>query len=117
MDNLVQLCRHHHRLLHEGGFSVEGRPSGQLVFRRPDGRAIRAVPRSPRRGDPGCLVETNRRRGRRMTPTTCAPRWEGERLDLGLAVDAVLACAPLQAAPVPPAESPEDAAAPAAAAA
>jgi hypothetical protein len=33
LDNLVQLCRHHHRLVHEGGFSCERRPGGKLVFR------------------------------------------------------------------------------------
>jgi hypothetical protein len=37
LENLVQLCRFHHRLLHEGGYSVE-RAGTELVFRRPDGR-------------------------------------------------------------------------------
>ena len=32
MENLVLLCRHHHRLIHEGGFGVEMRAafSGQI---------------------------------------------------------------------------------------
>jgi hypothetical protein len=33
LDNLVQLCRHHHRLVHEGGFTCERSPGGKLVFR------------------------------------------------------------------------------------
>jgi hypothetical protein len=38
-----------------------------------------------------------------MTPETCVPRWYGERLDLGFAVDAVLAIAPVED-PSPPGE-------------
>jgi hypothetical protein len=30
LDNLVLLCRHHHRLVHEGGFSVDWGPAGPL---------------------------------------------------------------------------------------
>ncbi|MCH8134505.1 MAG: DUF222 domain-containing protein [Proteobacteria bacterium] len=32
LDNLVQLCRRHHRLVHEGGFGCERRSDGKLVF-------------------------------------------------------------------------------------
>ena len=45
MDNLVELCRHHHRLVHEGGFSV-AILDGKTVFSRPDGRRLHSVPRS-----------------------------------------------------------------------
>jgi hypothetical protein len=38
--NLVLLCSYHHRLLHEGGFSVRFLDDGALEFRRADGRAI-----------------------------------------------------------------------------
>lgn len=94
LGNLVQLCRHHHRLVHEGGYSVERRAGHGLVFRRPDGRTLHAVPRPTRRGDPGCIVADNRRCGSDMTPTTCVPNWHGERLELGNAVEAMIACAP-----------------------
>lgn len=95
LANLVQLCRHHHRLLHEGGYSVETSGSG-FVFRRPDGRRIRAVPRSPR----GCarsLQESNLRHGRRIDPEASVPLWAGEHLDLDLGVQAMLSIAPLEA--------------------
>lgn len=39
LENLIQLCRHHHRLVHEGGFSVRRRGE-EVVFRRPDGRVV-----------------------------------------------------------------------------
>jgi hypothetical protein len=45
LDNLVVLCRHHHRLVHEGGFSVRRTAIGELEFRRPDGRLIAPSPR------------------------------------------------------------------------
>jgi hypothetical protein len=40
LDNLTLLCSHHHRLLHEGGFAIRRDASGDLYFRRPDGRVI-----------------------------------------------------------------------------
>lgn len=39
-DNLTLLCSYHHRLLHEGGFSIRKRHDGELDFRRADGRTI-----------------------------------------------------------------------------
>jgi len=39
-DNLVLLCSHHHRLLHEGGFRIRRDYQGELYFVRADGRAI-----------------------------------------------------------------------------
>jgi hypothetical protein len=44
LDNLVTLCRHHHTLIHEGGWTVAGHPSRRLTFLRPDGSAFRAGP-------------------------------------------------------------------------
>jgi hypothetical protein len=42
-DNLVAVCRFHHRLLHEEGFSVR-RCGDEFIFYRPDGSIIPAVP-------------------------------------------------------------------------
>jgi hypothetical protein len=94
VDNLVQLCRHHHRLLHEGGYSVARRGS-RFIFRRPDGREIRAVSRAPR-GRTSMLRETNRRWGGPLQPDACVPE-SYAHMDLGLCVDAMLTIAPLEA--------------------
>lgn len=40
MDNLVQLCRRHHPLVHEGDFGCERRPDGRLVFRDQRGNIL-----------------------------------------------------------------------------
>ena len=50
LDNLVLLCRRHHRLVHEGGFDVERTADGTLRFTRPDGRVIDEHPRLPTGG-------------------------------------------------------------------
>jgi hypothetical protein len=90
LDNL-QLCRHHHRLLHEGGYTVTKAGAG-FVFRRPDGRQIRPVPRPPR----GCS-RTLRESNRRIDPEATVTRWGGERFHLADNVDALLTFAPPEA--------------------
>ena len=42
LDNLMLLCSHHHRLVHEGGFQIFVDCDGCRSFRRPDGRAVPA---------------------------------------------------------------------------
>jgi hypothetical protein len=90
LGNLIQLCRFHHRLLHEGGYTLERRGRrGVLCFRRPDGRPLHPVPQ-PVEGDPDELERRNSGRGVRVGSETCASRWTGERFDLALAVDALV---------------------------
>jgi hypothetical protein len=40
LENTTLLCTHHHKLLHEGGFTIHRDERGSLYFRRPDGRVI-----------------------------------------------------------------------------
>ena len=86
LHNLVQLCSTHHRLVHEGGFRVERDAGLGLVFRRPDGRRIPDCPANPP-GRPALLPRTRR-------PDACVPL-SHDRLDLELAVDAMLTFAPV----------------------
>ena len=90
LDNLVLLCTHHHRLLHEGGFGVCRQGDGRLVFRRPDGRVVPSLP-SPARGGCGELRARNRRAGLRIGPRTSMPLGRGEPFDRDLAVAGLLA--------------------------
>ncbi len=41
LANLVELCRHHHRLVHEGGFRLSVDDDGGVRVHRPDGRLLR----------------------------------------------------------------------------
>jgi hypothetical protein len=84
LDNLVMLCRYHHRLLHEGGFVVE-RSTHSLVFTAPDGRKL---PRVPRRRDRCAPLP------RASAAAPNQPRYDP--LHLGYAVDAMLDFAPIR---------------------
>jgi hypothetical protein len=84
LSNLVHLCPHHHRLVHEGGYRMEHRAGGALRFRRPDGRPLPTAP-ARARGERRELLRRHGERGLVMTEETCAPRC-GDRLDLGWVV-------------------------------
>jgi len=40
LSNLIHLCRHHHRLVHDHGYQIHGRPDTALTFMTPDGRTL-----------------------------------------------------------------------------
>ena len=89
LDNLVLLCRRHHRAVHEEGFTVRMRASGEVEFRWPDGRPFPDVPSAPHWTGPP-LVPTDARldeAGVVIGPDTATPDWHGERLDLVYAID------------------------------
>ena len=85
LGNLVLLCRHHHRLVHEGGFtlSVERGELGELVFRRPDGRVLEPVPTiTPLNASAeASLIREHQARGLQIDARTPTPGWFGERAD------------------------------------
>ena len=89
LSNLVLLCRRHHRAVHEEGYQVDRQPDGELRFRRPDGRVIPNVPNpSEAPTDPVGTVKThNDEAGVVVGPRTATPGWQGERLDVGYAID------------------------------
>jgi Domain of unknown function (DUF222)/HNH endonuclease len=90
LGNLILLCSHHHRLVHEGGFSVILKRDGSLVFRRPDGRVVPSVP-SPARGSHEELRVRNRGAGIRVKPEAGMALGRGEPFDRELAVGGLLA--------------------------
>ncbi|HEX2253418.1 MAG TPA: DUF222 domain-containing protein [Thermoanaerobaculia bacterium] len=47
LDNLVQLCRHHHRAVHEGGFTVQVLADGEVRFEHPNGLELMPAPPLP----------------------------------------------------------------------
>ena len=48
LDNLVLLCRRHHRLVHEGGFTLERQADGTVAFFYKDGAPLWTAPPPPR---------------------------------------------------------------------
>ena len=89
LDNLIRLCRRHHRAVHEEGFTVERMPGGELRFRRPDGRVlVAAPPLPPVPAEPlASLTARWTRDGIPFDAETSVPSWDGGPVDLGWAVD------------------------------
>ena len=82
LENLLLLCSHHHRLVHEQGWRVEwwGRDK-QAAFRDPKGQVhMGRPPKTPDiPPDPvEALVEDNRRRGADPDFYTAGARWKRE---------------------------------------
>jgi hypothetical protein len=77
LDNLVLLCRRHHRLVHEGGYGVE-LAAGDVRFIRPDGRRLAMAPALSSGGE---LMVDSRVGARSLR---C---WDGTRFNVGYAID------------------------------
>jgi Domain of unknown function (DUF222)/HNH endonuclease len=91
LSNLVLLCRRHHRAVHEEGFQVERGESGELQFRSPHGWVLAYVS-PPSRMPDGAEAKVrawNTSSGITIHPHTATPKWNGERLNLGWAIDAL----------------------------
>ncbi len=102
LDNLVLLCRRHHRTVHEDGFRVEivgdaggeghrgegGDARGSVRFSWPDGRPFANVPpASQLPDDPVAAIESKHATlGIHVGPETTTPCWNGEPLDMGYAI-------------------------------
>jgi len=86
LSNLVSLCRTHHRLVHEGGISVEARLEGGWRFRRPDGREFARLGRAESATDWTRLCLSNAEQDIQIGPDTAASRWNGGTMDYELGV-------------------------------
>ena len=88
--NLVQLCRYHHRLVHEGGFGCEKTTDGRIVFKNQDGNVISRAEYHPTiatNTDPMDLLRQEMP-DIEIDSKTCVTKWEGEKMDYGMAVEA-----------------------------
>jgi hypothetical protein len=89
LDNLVLLCRHHHRAVHEDGYKIQRSSDGELKFLRPQGWEIPYVPPPPPLPqDPleelSVLLEEG---DISIDASSGFPTWEGEPIDLGWAIE------------------------------
>ena len=94
LDNLLTLCRHHHRQLHRGSFTISvhrNEANRELLFSTPSGRTIETsyFPQFP-----DVSAETSAGVWDRIAPDvdagTCVTRWRGEDCDYGMAIDGLL---------------------------
>jgi Domain of unknown function (DUF222)/HNH endonuclease len=91
LDNLVRLCRRHHRAVHEGGFALERTAAG-LAFRDPRNRRLDVAP-TQRLLEPGetplhGVVQRLQADGVAVDAGS-TPVWDGTRFDLGWALTVV----------------------------
>lgn len=89
LDNLILICGHHHRLVHEGGFTVTRSAGGKIRFRKPDGEEVPSLPHTER-GSARELRARNRNAGLRIGPRDSASLGGGEAFDRELAVAGLL---------------------------
>jgi hypothetical protein len=89
LSNLVQLCRFHHRQVHEGRVVIEHLDDGALRFLRPDGWSFDSIDPEATRPVSDWLQLTleHHKQGIRIDEKTAATRWRGEKMDYGLAIE------------------------------
>jgi hypothetical protein len=94
LDNLVTLCRYHHRQLHKGSYRIsldKTAPRQNLIFSTPSGRTLDAshFPQFP-----DVSAETSLSALSVIAPAvnaaTAVTRWQGEDCDYGMAVEVLL---------------------------
>jgi hypothetical protein len=92
LDNLVLLCWQHHRLVHEGGYTVERDAEGGIRFRNRHGIVWPLAPPRPPPGRADDLLNDNHAHGLRIGPDT-NQNGKGGNLDLQRAVAAIASTA------------------------
>jgi hypothetical protein len=96
LDNLVLLCRAHHRAVHDVGYTVVALGDGRFRFGTPRGRELGVTGRiAASATDASGSVSGE-------AVTRPYPTWGGERLDLRLLIDAMVANTVLASGHRPP---------------
>lgn len=99
LDNLLMLCRRHHRAVHEGGFMVTATAEGGWVFDAPDGRRVLNVPPAPEPAGPD--ERTVAASEITWDESLAIPVWDGTPLDVAWALDVLYATGELAGAILP----------------
>lgn len=99
LDNLLKLCRRHHRAVHEEGFRVQLRPGGEVRFYGPDGRHVEEAPPVSRRSSPSLDAQLLDHDGL-VDGWGTIPDWDGRPVDYQAPIDALWE--PRHAEPVRP---------------
>ena len=88
--NLIELCVFHHRLVHEGAWTVTFDGVRLVTFFQPDGTRVPDGCRTAGSAEPLApeFETTNTSHGIEITPWTVTSKWYGEPLDLGLILPA-----------------------------
>jgi hypothetical protein len=88
LSNLVQLCRFHHRQVHEGNVIIQQLDDGALRFVKPNGESFDSVAPNHTQplGDWHQLPAAHEQHGIHIDPKTAATLWRGEKMDYDLGI-------------------------------
>ena len=86
LNNLLSLCRFHHKLVHEGGYTVTRSADGDVRFHDPHGRQLHNRSNLVANDGANALRETHRNLGIDIDPDTIAGNYCGDKLDIDYAV-------------------------------
>jgi hypothetical protein len=89
LENLVGLCRFHHRSVHEGGVTIDALDDGTLEFVLPDGRTAEDHKPATEVAGPG-IEHANRDHGLLIDAATIDSRWDGTPLDTPAATEILM---------------------------
>lgn len=82
LDNLVLLCRHHHTLVHEGGYDCRRATGGEVYFTGPDERRMPEHIRMPPIEERTYAWFNRELSKKQIHPLTCVPQWyAGDDID------------------------------------
>jgi hypothetical protein len=90
LDNLVLLCSHHHRLVHENGFGC-AYVHGEMLFTTPDGAVLPkavALPGLDQLGESAQTFEDDLAEFA-IHKDTCLPNYHGDGMDYDMALQAL----------------------------
>lgn len=88
LENLALLCFHHHRLMHEGGFTMVAEADMTFTFFKPDGSEI-SQRSDLGNGDPKQLIERSKQEQLAIDERTCTTLWDGTPVDFADCVHAL----------------------------
>ena len=86
MSNLLSLCRFHHKLVHEGGYTISRGADGDLRFYDPRGRQLHNRTALSANGGADALRQQHRDLGIDINPDTIVGNYCGDKLDMDYAV-------------------------------
>ena len=81
LDNLVLLCRRHHRMVHEEGFGIHSHADSLIYFTDPQGQQLPDSGETRFRGNVFTLMTQNNRSDINITPNSGKCHWAGEVMD------------------------------------
>ena len=94
LDNLITLCRYHHRLLHQESYEIV-KKNKDFVFIKPEGEIfpralLQQFENATDKGETLAIQSQNKALGLQIDARTAVTLWEGEDCDYCLAVGALM---------------------------